>query len=150
MGRSRQSFCSVVFPVQPPALSGISRAYPRINSVKKPFQSDRGLMKTVHSTCLKYSQVPHVWHAKWCEGRVEMLVYRYSQPWKCVCFNGFADRQVIPPPCRMSPAAPQTPGSWFLCHIHWAVGRVSSMAYLVCGSRYFGSIMPLSLTWGGL
>lgn len=70
-------------PVQPPALCGISTAYTRINSVKKPFQSvvlTRGLMKTLHSTCFKYSQVPHakVSDAKWCEGNEEWR-------WWCTC-----------------------------------------------------------------
>lgn len=56
----------------------------------------------------------------------------------------------IPVP-RVSLAAPQTPGSGCLCQIHWAVGRVSTAAYLVCESgQACWSIMPFSLTWGGL
>lgn len=42
--------------------------------------ADRGLMKTLHSTCFKYSQVPHakVSDAKWCEGNEEWR-------WWCTC-----------------------------------------------------------------
>lgn len=36
----------------------------------------------------------------------------------------------IPVP-RVSLAAPQRPGSGCLCQIHWAVGRISTTAYLV-------------------